>query len=91
MRFVPVKSEQQQAALMLHKGRDLLVGQQTMLVNALRGDMAELGLIASQGRSKTKDLIAVIEDAEDESIPALARAALMPPASRRSTPSASIG
>lgn len=78
MRFVPVKSEQQQAALMLHKGRDLLVRQQTMLVNALRGHMAELGLVACQGRRHTGDLIAVIEDAEDESIPALARAALMP-------------
>src|SRR6516164_5663179 len=37
MRFVPVKTEEQQAALMLHKGRDLLVREQTMLVNALRG------------------------------------------------------
>jgi transposase len=78
MRFVPVKTEEQQAALMLHKGRDLLVRQQTMLVNALRGHMAELGLIASQGRAKIRDLIAVIEDVEDESIPGLARAALMP-------------
>ena len=74
MRFVPVKTAEQQAALMLHKGRDLLVRQQTMLVNALRGHMAELGLIASQGRAKTRDLIAVIEDV----IPGLARTALMP-------------
>ena len=78
MRFVPVKTEDQQAALMLHKARELLVRQQTMLVNALRGHMAEFGMIAPQGRGKVEDIIAVIEDAEDESIPALAKAALGP-------------
>ena len=78
MRFVPIKTEEQQAALMLHKGRDLLVRQQTMLVNALRSHMAELGLIVAQGRGKARDLVAVIEDDQDESIPTLARAALRP-------------
>lgn len=78
MRFVPVKTEEQQSALMLHKARDLLVRQQTMLVNAIRSHMAELGLIACQGRGNARDLIAVIEDPEDEGIPALARAALKP-------------
>ena len=78
MRFVPIKSEDQQAALMLHKTRELLVRQQNMLINALRSHMAELGMIAPQGRGKIKDIIAVIEDAEDESIPALAKAALRP-------------
>ena len=47
MRFVPIKSEDQQAALMLHKARELLMRQQTMLVNALRAHMAELGMIAA--------------------------------------------
>ena len=78
MRFVPIKSEEQQAALMLHKARELLMRQQIMLVNALRAHMAELGMIAPQGRGKVKDLIVVIEDGEDESIPALAKAALKP-------------
>jgi transposase len=78
MRFVPIKTEDQQAALMLHKARELLVRQQNMLVNALRAHMAELGMIAPRGRGKVKDLIAVIEDREDESIPALAKAALRP-------------
>lgn len=78
MRFVPIKTEEQQAALMLQKGRDLLVRQQTMLVNALRAHLAELGLIAAQGRGKSRDLIAVVEDPDDESIPSLARAALKP-------------
>lgn len=78
MRFVPIKSEEQQAALMLHKSRDLLVRQQTMLINALRAHMAELGMVAPQGRARINDLIEVIEDGEEESIPALAKAALKP-------------
>jgi transposase len=63
---------------MLHKARDLLVRQQTMLSNAIRGHMAELGMIAPQGSAKIKELIAVIQDSEDQSVPALARAALQP-------------
>jgi transposase len=55
MRFMPVKTEEQQAALMLHKSRDLLVRQQTMLVNALRAHMAEFGLIACQGRGRARE------------------------------------
>jgi len=78
MRFVPIKTENQQAALMVHKSRELLVRQQTMLVNALRAHMAELGMIAPQGRARIEAIIAVIEDAGDESIPALAKAALKP-------------
>ena len=78
MRFVPIKTEDQQAALMLHKARELLVRQQTMLVNALRAHMSELGMVAPLGRGKVKDIIAVIEDSEDESIPDLAKAALKP-------------
>jgi len=78
MRFVPVKTEDQQSALMLHKSRELLIRQQTMLVNALRAHMAELGMIVPKGREKVDDLIAVIEDGEDESVPALAKAALRP-------------
>ena len=43
MRFVAVKSVEQQAVLMLHKSRDLMVRQRTMLINALRGHLAEYG------------------------------------------------
>jgi len=64
MRFVPIKSEEQQAALMLHKARELLMRQQTMLVNALRAHMAELGMTAPLGRGRVEDIIAVIEDDE---------------------------
>ncbi len=49
MHFAPVKSAEQQSVLMLHRARELLVRQRTMLVNALRGHCAEFGLIAAQG------------------------------------------
>ena len=85
MRFVPVKTEDQQAALMLHKARELLVRQRTMLINAIRSHMAELGMIAPQGSGKIHDLVAVIQENEDQSIPALARAALQPLAHQMQT------
>lgn len=47
MRFVPVKAEEQQAALALHRVRELLVKQRTMLVNALRAHLAEFGIVAA--------------------------------------------
>ena len=50
MRFVPIKTAEQQAALMLHRARDLLVRQRTQLINALRAHLAELGLVAATGR-----------------------------------------
>jgi hypothetical protein len=49
MRFVAVKSMDQQAVLMLHKVRDLLVRQRTMLINALRGHLAEFGVVTARG------------------------------------------
>src|ERR1700712_3635386 len=76
MRFVPIKTAEQQAVLMLHRTRDLLMRQRTMLVNALRGHMAELGVIAPQGISRVADLIAVLMDEDEEGIPGLARQAL---------------
>ena len=50
MRFVPVKSTVQQSALMLHRTRDLLIRRRTQLVNVLRRHLAELGVVAAQGR-----------------------------------------
>jgi len=50
MRFVPIKTIEQQSALMLHRTRDLLVRQRTQLINAMRAHLAELGLVAAQGR-----------------------------------------
>src|SRR5204863_1218756 len=51
MRFVPIKSVEQQSALMLHRTRDLLIRQRTQLINAVRAHLAELGLVAAKGRS----------------------------------------
>jgi len=76
MRFVPVKSAEQQAVLMLHRTRELLVRQRTMLVNALRGHMAELGVIAPQGISRVADLVAVLMGETTLTVPRLARQAL---------------
>ena len=50
MRFVQVKSAEQQGQLMQHRMRDLLVRQRTQLINALRAHLAELGIVAAQGR-----------------------------------------
>ena len=49
MRFVAVKTVEQQAVLMLHKSRDLMVRQRTMLINALRGHLAEYGVVTDVG------------------------------------------
>ena len=76
MRFVPTKSEQQQSALMLHRSRQLLVRQRTMLSNAIRGHMAELGLISAKGRKGTAELLEIIAKDEDDRIPGVARLSL---------------
>jgi transposase len=56
MRFVAVKTEEQQARSMIFRTRDLLVRQRTQLVNALRGHLAEHGIVAAQGLAKVKVL-----------------------------------
>jgi transposase len=76
MRFVPIKSEQQQSGLMLHRSRQLLVRQRTMLSNAIRGHMAELGIISAKGRNGTAELLEAIANADDDCIPAVARLSL---------------
>jgi transposase len=76
MRFVAVKSTEQQSVLMLHRTRELLVRQRTMLVNAIRAHMAEFGVVARVGLPQVKALLAVIADPDDDRIPSLARACL---------------
>jgi transposase len=78
MRFVPVKSAEQQAVLMLHRVRELLVGQRTALINALRSHLAEFGVVAPQGARHVVELIAVVADAGDARLPDIAHAALAP-------------
>jgi transposase len=62
MRFVAVKSKEQQASAMVFRGRDLLVGQRTQIINALRGHMAEHGWVAPKGPSHIARLAGLIED-----------------------------
>src|SRR5947207_12987650 len=62
MRFVPIKSADQQALLMLHRTRDLLIRQRTQLTNALRAHLAEFGLVAETGREGLAQLAAIITD-----------------------------
>jgi transposase len=71
MRFVPVKSAEQQAALMLTGIRDGLIARRTQLTNTIRGHAAEYGLIAPKGFDKIEPLLARI--AQDERLPAMAR------------------
>ena len=76
MRFVPIKSEQQQALLMLHRVRDQLIGQRTATINALRGHLTELGIVAAQRQAGVRQLLAIIGEVEDGRIPPLAREVL---------------
>jgi transposase len=69
MRFVAIKSREQQAGLMLHRARDLLVRQRTMLVNALRGHLAEYGIIAPQGLASVPKLMELAEKARGTALP----------------------
>lgn len=76
MHFVPIKTPEQQAALMMHRSRELLVGQRTALVNALRGHLAEFGIVTAKGIHRVADLLAELVGADDGTIPPLARASL---------------
>jgi transposase len=70
-KFVAVKSLEQQGVLALHSARALLVKQQTMLANAMRGLATEFGLVAPKGMGKLEELVALVE--EDEAFPEHAR------------------
>jgi len=76
MRFVPVKTADQQSALLLHRGRERLVRQRTGLVNAVRGHLAEFGVIAPLGLRHVGKLISTIRDECDARLPDLARQVL---------------
>jgi len=72
MRFVAVKSEEQQARAMLFRTRDLLVRQRTQLINAVRGHLAEHGVVAAQGPAHLKRLADAVVD-EPSPLPAMVR------------------
>jgi transposase len=75
MRFVAVKSEETQAAAVVFRTRDLLVRQRTQTINALRGHLAEFGVIAARGLFHVSRLVAVVEDPGSD-LPQIARSIL---------------
>jgi transposase len=77
IRFVQVKSTEQQGRLMLHRARDLLMRQRTQVINALRAHLAELGIAAAQGNAGLKELLKIIASDTDERLPVDAHASLV--------------
>ena len=76
MRFVRIKSAEQQGQLMLHRARDLLMRQRTQVINALRAHLAEFGITAAQGREGIKELLAIVAQEEGSRLPPDAHASL---------------
>jgi transposase len=76
MRFVPIKTAEQQAAAMILKTRALLTRQRTQTINALRAHLTELGIIAGVGVAKIDSLISIVRDETDSRLPPAARFAL---------------
>ena len=77
MRFVTVKTAEQQSLMMLHRTRALLIRQRTMLVNAIRAHLAEFGIVAPVGLKGLNTLLAVVSDPKDERVPDVARRCLV--------------
>jgi transposase len=77
MRFVQIKSAEQQGRLMLHRTRDLLMRQRTQVINALRAHLAELGIVAAQGREGIKELLNIIASEHDARLPVDAHTSLV--------------
>jgi transposase len=77
MRFVPVKTVEQQAVTMLHRTRALLIRQRTQLINAVRGHLAEFGLVAPKGARNLRELADLVRDTTPSTLPDAARAMLV--------------
>ena len=71
MRFVAIKSEEQQAVLMLHTTRQLMIERRTALVNSLRGQLAEFGVVAAKGISHARELAKLVNEAVDNQLASL--------------------
>jgi transposase len=70
MRFVDIKTEQQQAETGIHKVREMLMKQRTMLMNHMRGLMAEFGIVVAEGSAHVAELVAIVADPDDHRVPA---------------------
>src|SRR3954467_5102929 len=66
MRFVPIKTPEQQSCLTLHRTRHLLMRQQTSVINAIRSHLAEFGIVAPVGRNGVEQLLGVVADPNDK-------------------------
>ena len=76
MRFVPVKSPEQQSVMMLHRVRLMLNRQRTQLSNSIRSHLSEFGIVAPIGRRGVDQLLAIVADEKDTRVPADARLCL---------------
>ena len=76
MRFVEVKTAEQQSTLVLHRTRAILMRQRIQLSNAIRGHMAEFGIVAPIGRNGLERLLEIIRDEAEQRVPAAARTCL---------------
>ena len=76
MRFVGIKSAEQQVRLMQYRTRDVLI-RQTQIINALRANLAELGIVAAQGDAGVNELKAIVADERDTRLPLDARASVI--------------
>jgi transposase len=90
MRFVPIKSAERQGVLVLHRTRELLVRQRTMLINAIRGHCAEFGIIAPLGARRADQLVEHVRQSPATELPELARSALLRLAEQLNTLAAEI-
>jgi transposase len=77
MSFVPVKGLEQQGVSMLHSARSQLIVQRTQVINAARGHLSELGIVAERGLLGLAELVEIVRDESDQRLPVTARAALM--------------
>lgn len=77
MRFVPAKTPEQQAGLMLHRTRHLLIRQQTAVINSIRAHMAEFGIVANVGRMGVDQLLRIASTPGDTRIPEVARGCMI--------------
>jgi transposase len=66
MSFVPVKGVEQQGLSMLHSARSQLIGRRTQLINAVRGHLSALGIVATRGLLGLAELAAIVRDKRDQ-------------------------
>jgi transposase len=78
MRFVEITTCEQQGTLVLHRVRVMLMRQRVQLSNAVRGHMAEYGLVAPVGRNGLQRLIAILANSDNERVPEVVRTSLAP-------------